>query len=277
MSTSKSRCLRGTALAVMVSMGVLVSGCTTMAPLSRDVSPVVGSPVTDNKTPYTVCLSALGAHPRANRPTLAIGQIMDKTGRRAFDNVNESSELTQGVSEMLISAFFKTKQVNLAERIDARIALAEQQLIDQKLIRNRIGPVDVAPAHFLILGALTELNYNIASGGARLYVAGIGGSRRTAVINVGLDLRVVDMRTLATVYVTSLQKQIRGFEHEAGVYRFFENQFVDFDAGEVRNEPLQLGVRSVAELAVYQILTEGLGLPAREHWGCQPGGEFPRE
>ena len=31
------------------------------------------------------------------------------------------------------------------------------------------------------------------------------------------------------------------------------------------------GVRSVVELATYQILTEGLSLPAKEHDGCEPG------
>lgn len=178
---------------------------------------------------------------------------------------------------MVISAFFKTRQVNLAERLDPRIALAEQQLIQQELIKSPAGVVNIAPSHFLVLGALTELNYNIHSGGERLFIAGIGASRRAAVINVGLDLRLVDINSLGTVYVTSLQKQIVGVEYEAGIFRFFGDRFVEFDAGQVRNEPLQLGVRSVVELAVYQVLTEGLGLPAEPYEGCEPGGGYPKE
>lgn len=127
----------------------------------------------------------------------------------------------------------------------------------------------VLPSHFVVLGALTELNYNISSGGTRLFVSGIGAGLRTAVINVGLDLRMVDIRTFRTVYVTSLQKQVVGYEVEAGIYRFFGNQLVEFDSGAVRNEPLQLGVRSVVEMGAYQLLTEGLGLPVPAGQECE--------
>ncbi|GAB1477724.1 holdfast anchoring protein HfaB [Paracoccaceae bacterium] len=264
-------------IAALVVTSLALGGCSSAFDVTQQTEPLVGPPVTDNVTPYSVCLTTLEKRPVNARPTFAIGQIIDKTGKSAYDEINNSTELTQGVSEMLISAFFKTGQVNLTERLDARIPLAEQQLVQQNLIQTPLGQVDVAPAHFLVLGALTELNYNIMSGGNRLHIAGIGGSRRVAVINVGIDLRLVDMRTLGTVYVTSLQKQIVGQEYEAGIYRFFGDQFVEFDSGRIRNEPLQLGVRSVVEMAAYQILTEGLGLPAEPYEGCTPGGDYPQQ
>jgi holdfast attachment protein HfaB len=262
-------------VAASIISAFMLMACTQAIEPERQIAPLVGPPVTDNVTPYTVCLAALAAKPMPHRPTVAVGHISDKTGKKAYDLINDSTELSQGVSEMVISAFFRTRQVNLAERLDPRVALAEQQMVDQNLIKRPARPIDVAPAHFLVLGALTELNYNIQSGGVRLYVAGVGGSRRFAVINVGLDLRLVDMSSLGTVYVTSLQKQIIGVETEAGIFRFFGDQFVEFDAGKVRNEPLQLGVRSVVEMAVYQILTEGLRLPAEPMRGCTPGGGYP--
>lgn len=274
MAYAHEKLRKGTAAALIST--IMLTACTQAIEPSKPVRPLVGPPVTDNVTPYSVCLAALAANPKQGRPTFAVGQISDKTGKMAYDLINDSTELTQGVSEMVISALFRTRQVNLAERLDPRVALAEQQLVQQDLIKRPARPVDVAPAHFLVLGALTELNYNIQSGGERLYVGGLGGSRRVAVINVGLDLRLVDMASFGTVYVTSLQKQIVGVETEAGIFRFFGDQFVEFDAGKVRNEPLQLGVRSVVELAVYQILTEGLGLPAEPRKGCAPGGGYPK-
>lgn len=264
------RKLAGTAIAAL-SFGA----CSPSIDAKSQTNPIVGPPVTNNSTPYTICLTELAKNPGLNRPTFAVGNITDKTGKRAYDAANDSTEVSQGTSEMVISAFYKTRQVNLAERLDPRIALSEQQLVQTNMIKRPIGEPDVAPAHFLVLGAVTELNYNIHSGGERLFVAGVGASRRAAVINVGLDLRLVDMKSLGTVYVTSLQKQIVGVEYETGIFRFFGDQFVEFDSGKVRNEPLQLGVRSVVELAVYQILTEGLGLPAIPYEGCQPGGEYP--
>lgn len=183
-------------LAAALVGGTTLGACSPATNSTQQASPLQGPPVTDNHTPYTVCLTALAANPAQNRPTVAVGLIADKTGKRAYDSLNDSTELTQGASEMMISAFFKTKQVNLAERLDPRVALAEQQLIEQKLIKKPARVVDVAPAHFLVLGALTELNYNIQSGGERFFIAGIGGSRRAAVINVGIDLRVVEVNML---------------------------------------------------------------------------------
>lgn len=251
-----------------------LAGCATMGHTASSaahvVNALVGSPVGTNDTPYSVCLTHLASNPVNNKPNLTIGEVTDKTGQKVYDGLSDSTALTQGVSEMLISAFYKTKQVGLTERLDVRVPLAEQQLLERGAISGHIAPMSVLPANFVVLGALTELNYNITSGGARLYVAGIGGQHRTAVINVGLDLRLVDVRSLRTVYVTSLQKQIVGHEIEAGVYRFFEHNLIEFDAGTVKNEPLQLGVRSVVELATYQILTEGLGFPAAKDPHCQP-------
>jgi curli production assembly/transport component CsgG/holdfast attachment protein HfaB len=61
--------------------------------------------------------------------------------------------------------------------------------------------------------------------------------------------------------VSSLQKQVLGYEVQANVFSFFGDYLVEFDAGRIQNEPLQLGVRAVVEMAVYQTLTDFLGLP----------------
>ena len=92
-------------------------------------------------------------------------------------------------------------------------------------------------------------------------MAGIGAGTRMAVVNVALDLRVVNSKNFSVAYVSSLQKQIYGYEVQADIFRFFDSTYVELEAGHVRNEPLQLGVRSVAEMAVYQIMTDFLRLP----------------
>ena len=56
------------------------------------------------------------------------------------------------------------------------------------------------------MGALTELNFNIVSEGARLSVSGIGGGGRTVVINVGLDVRVVNSQSFDVNYVVVAPK-----------------------------------------------------------------------
>lgn len=249
--------------------GLALSGCASIPPDlgSPGVKPAYSYAVTDNDTPYSQCLGGLSAlNVKTGRlPVFSVGEVADKTGQ--FDPDNNGRALTQGVSEMVISALYKTRKVHQVERLDLRIPLAEVKLSEQNRLSRKIADYGRLPASdFIIAGALTELNYNIVSGGAQLFIKGIGGGARTVVINVALDLRVIDARNFQVRYVSSLQKQIYGYEVEANVFRFFGNTLVEFDAGAVRNEPLQLGVRSVAEMAVYQIMTDFLGLPKGE--GC---------
>ncbi|MBU0581681.1 MAG: curli production assembly/transport component CsgG [Alphaproteobacteria bacterium] len=256
---------RAPMVAVLASV-LAASGCAGKMPpdlKSAGVRPAFSYAVTDNPTPYSQCLEAL-AHldVKATRlPVFSVGEISDKTGQ--IDPDNNSHALSQGVSEMVISALQKTRKVHQVERLDLRIPLAEVKLAEQKKLSRSEADYGKLPASdFIIVGALTELNYNIVSGGAQVFVNGIGGGGRTVIINVALDLRVIDARTFQIRYVSSLQKQIFGYEVEANVFNFFGNTLVELDAGAIRNEPLQLGVRSVAEMAVNQIMTDFLGLPA---------------
>jgi curli production assembly/transport component CsgG/holdfast attachment protein HfaB len=224
--------------------------------------------VTNNDTPYSTCLANLAHIKAVNLPTFSVGEVADKTGQYNNDANGNGHALTQGVSEMVISALAKTKKAYQVERLDLRIPLAELKLSEQgKLSRDLNGYGKLPASDFILVGALTELNYNIVSGGTQLFVKGIGGGSRMVVINVALDLRVVDSKTFKIRYVSSLQKQIYGYEVEANVFRFFGNTLIEFDSGLIRNDPLQLGVRSVVEMAVYQIMTEFIGLPEEQSCG----------
>lgn len=251
-------------LARAVPLALLaLGGCAPGAAIQSNVDPMIGAPVTNNDTPYSRCLADLSKVPGANLPTFAVGEVADKTGQFQATGNGTSTMLSQGVSEMVMSALYKGGKAKLVERYDLRIPLAQVKMAEQKLTgpQTAVPPGAIRGSDFVLVGALTELNYNIVSGGARLAVGGIGAGTRTVVINVGLDLRVVNSRTFEVPYVTSLQKQIVGFEVEANVFRFFGSQLVEFDAGMRKNEPVQLGVRSVVEMAVYQIMTDFLGLP----------------
>jgi curli biogenesis system outer membrane secretion channel CsgG len=224
----------------------MLAGCAGVAPGdATGVKPLVVYPVTSNDTPYSQCLRRLQTVPASNLPVFAVGEIADKTGQIAYYD-KAGNNLTQGAAEMVMSALYKTGKANLVERYDLRLPLAEVKLAEQ---------------NFILVGALTELNYNIVTGGVGLRIAGIGAGTRMAVVNVAMDLRVVNARNFSVAYVSSLQKQIYGYEVQADVFRFFDQTYVELEAGHVRNEPLQLGVRSVAEMAVYQIMTDFLRLP----------------
>lgn len=249
--------------ALCTGASLLLTGC--VPPTGEGVEPLYSYPVTSNPTPYSQCLQALRQVKVSNVPIFSVGEVADKTGQVNYEENGHA--LTQGVSEMVVSALYKTGKARLVERLDLRIPLAELKLAEQgRLSRTADTYVRLPASDFIIAGALTELNYNIISSGARLFVKGSGAGARSVVINVALDLRVINARDFTVPYVASLQKQIYGYEVEAGVFRFFGNTLVEFDAGAIRNEPIQLGVRSVVEMAVYQLMTDFLGLPVAP--GC---------
>ncbi len=74
-------------------------------------------------------------------------------------------------------------------------------------------------------------------------------------MNVGLDLRLVDTRTLEVVDVISYQKQIIGRQISAGVFDFFGTNIINVGGGDSALEPLQLAVRSVIERAVLEMVS----------------------
>lgn len=249
----------------LLATALVLGACGTGPYPSGGVKPNFSFPVTTNETPYSACLRSLSKVPGDNLPVFSVGEVADKTGQVQSESGSAySTVLSQGAAEMVMSALYKTNKVHLSERFDLRVPLAEMKMAEQGLLQAsgaaRKGAV--RGSDFVVVGALTELNYNIVSEGVQLAISGIGGGGRTVIINVALDLRVIDTRTFDVRYVATLQKQIYGYEVSANVFRFFGTRLVEFDAGRIQNEPLQLGVRSVVEMGVYQIMTDFLGMPS---------------
>jgi curli biogenesis system outer membrane secretion channel CsgG len=179
-----------------------------------------------------------------------------------------------------MSAFAKAG-VPLVERYDTSVSELELKYANSKLISDQPVPGGHAPADyrqimagqvpgsdFYIAGGITELNFNIRSNGVQ--AAGGGGNAAGAVgqvgassyvMNIGLDLRLVNTRTLEVVDVISYQKQIVAHEIGAGVFSMWHGNAVSIGAGEGAMEPLQLGVRSVIERAVVEMVANLYGMP----------------
>ena len=102
-------------------------------------------------------------------------------------------------------------------------------------------------------GHITEVNFNIQSGGGELSVNNAGGKGRIYTMNVGIDLRIVGSQTLKVYDTVSVQKQISGYEVGLDVFRFFNSDLWDVNAGAKNQEPLQLAVRMAIESALLDI------------------------
>ena len=83
-------------------------------------------------------------------------------------------------------------------------------------------------------------------------------------MNIGLDMRLVNTRTLEVVDVISYQKQIVGHEVSAGLFDFLNGNVFDVSGGSGALEPTQLAVRSLIERATVEMAANLYGMPGPE-------------
>lgn len=229
----------------------------------------LGPAVRDNVTPMEGVLACFARKLNASgrRPlVIGVGDIKDFTGRYS---INEGSVVTQGGSLMLFSALGKLGgTVRIAERFDPTIAERELGYMDRRQLGN--GQVQEANGQkvpwlpyyggtiqvsdYYIAGGISEVNFNISSGGAEASINNIGAKRRTYTQSVAVDLRIVDTKTLLVVDAISLSKQFSGYEVGANTFRFFGLGLIDINVGQKGQEPLQLGIRAAIEEAAVRLV-----------------------
>jgi curli biogenesis system outer membrane secretion channel CsgG len=262
---------------------LMLAGCVspTAGPDGLYARPMGDAPVTANPTPYSPALVCLGNFARSRNlraPRIAVGRISDYTGKEESDG--SGRKLTQGASLMAISALAKAG-APLVERFDTSVSELELKYANNKLITDapdsnpeapspfrRINSGQVPGSDFYLVGGITELNYNIRSHGVdanvgELKTTGYKGQAgaRLYVMNIGLDLRLVNTRTLEVVDVISYQKQIVGSEISAGIFKIFQGTAIDVSGGAGGLEPLQLGVRAMIERGVLEMMANLYGAP----------------
>jgi curli biogenesis system outer membrane secretion channel CsgG len=174
--------------------------------------------------------------------------------------------------------------VPLVERYDTSVSELELKYANSKLISDhpiaggaspaefrRIMAGQVPGSDFYLAGGITELNFNIASNGLNADAGGTNtldpkGSlgATTYIMNIGLDLRLINTRTLEVVDVISYQKQILAHQVGIGLVKVWNGAAGDISVGEGGLEPLQLGVRAVIERAAVEMVANLYGMPGPE-------------
>jgi curli biogenesis system outer membrane secretion channel CsgG len=237
---------------------------------------LIGPAVRDNRTPMDAALGCFAGTLIASRPAqqrplvIGVGDVRDYTGKYS---INEGSAITQGGALMVSSALGKLGgAVRLAERFDPVIAERELGYTDHRQLGDGqahdvtgttgSGKVpwlpyfggSIAASDYYIVGGITELNYDIRSGGIETGVSSIGPKARTYTESVAIDLRIVDTRTLLVLKTVSLTKQFTGYEVGFNIFRFFGSDLFDINLGAKGQEPLQLGVRAALEEATMKLV-----------------------
>lgn len=271
--------VRGVAL---ISMASALSACVNVkhqTVADDEAAVVLGSGVRTNRTPLDLAFKCYGRlmAVAAERPlSVGVGEVRDYTGKYSDQ---EGSAITQGASPMVFSALFKLGgAVQVHERFDTRVAELELAMMEKRRLgTGEPHQIDgqtvpwmpyfggsVLKSSYYIVGGITELNYNIQSGGAEFRIGQTGPKARTYTMSVAADLRLVNTETLVVESAVSVQKQITGYEVGFDMFRFFGDgagsNLVDISAGTKNQEPLQLGVRSVLELGTLQLIHDLSGV-----------------
>ena len=271
--------------ALPLATALLLSACASpvAGPSGRYATPIGNAPVTSNPTPYSTALFCLADYARRYdlpSPRMAVGRISDYTV-----SADGGRQITGGASLMATSALAKAG-ARIVERYDTSVSELELRYANTKLIGDlapdaksaedtqyrRILAGQVPGSDFYIVGGITEVNYNIRSGGFE-----VGGAEadtetplsgavgyRTFVMNIAMDLRLIQTTTLEVVDVVSYQKQIIGREISAGVFDFLNGNVFDISAGSSGTEPVQLAVRALVERATIEFMANLYGAPGPE-------------
>ncbi|MCH8466169.1 MAG: hypothetical protein LAT78_06320 [Roseinatronobacter sp.] len=228
-----------------------------MKPSNRDVDLVEGPPIVDVITSFDEALSCMQGRISPSL-TFAVGQIPDNTGKEQHNDGGTGRFVTQGASDIVQSALFKTG-VTLLNRREMSIILGEGQW----------GIRDVramTPTNFYISGSINSLDF-IPGGGSFLSVGGVGPRYRQNRILIALDLSVTNTQNGQIVASIPLQKQI--FADELGITsaRIFGTTLIDFDAGAQQREAVNFALRQMLYFATFELLSQMM--PARTYAECR--------
>lgn len=265
---------RAKAPAAALASALALTGCISpvAGPGGNYTSPIGGSPVTANPTPYSkglVCMGHFARQSQVRAPRIAVGRILDYTGKA---DIEGGRRVTQGGSLMAMSALAKAGAV-LVERFDTSVAELDLKYKNNKLVGEngnfaKIHAGSIPGSDFYLVGGITELNYNIRSVGGEAFGGDLDATDakgtlggKMFVINVGLDLRLVKTDTLEVFDVISYQKQIIGRELSLGIFDFANGNVFDVGVGGRAQEPIQLAVRSVIERASLEMMANLYGAP----------------
>lgn len=282
------RLVRGAASAALLLSLAACASQSVRRPGPESAPIVRGPAITDNSTllePMYACYrDALRGARRSpgsdpGPMSISVGEVRDYTGK---SSINEGAALTQGGTLMVMSALGRlAPAVRIHERFDPRVGELELIYADRRQLGDGRaygvpGPVPgqmqrvpwlpyaggtIMRSRYFIVGGITELNWNVQSGGAEGLVNGAGASARVFTASIAADLRIVDTSSLVVLRTVSLQKQVTGHEVGLNIFRFFGSRLFDISAGLRNQEPIQLAVRATLEIGVLELLASVSGVP----------------
>ena len=257
-------------------LAACLGACATSGNPPSPVRPLVGPNEQVIETNFTPALECVASHVRSESfppPRIAVGHITDLTGATDYF---AGRRITQGAALMAMTALADSG-MRVIERFDMGVIEVELNYAQNGLVRDssrKLREVEAGQlegADLYIVGGITEFNPNIRSSAAELSIDGVGEEDGFGVIggnsftiDVGIDLRLVDVRSSEVLSVRSFRKQVIGRERSAGVFEFLGGNIVDINAGQRAMEPVQTAVRTMVDRAVFEFVSALYNIPASQ-------------
>ena len=249
-------------LAIGLLIGGAAGGETPPPPVTevmQDMEAVLAAPETIlmSETNITTASQLLAALPEPKeRIPISIYAVTDSTGQFKADGGASSTVVTQGSTEMLITALQRSRQFTILDRVRFGDLMNEQNLISSSRIAPGQGPElgALTGANYMITGSITEYQVSKETGGIGLVIAGKGGSTEYAKASVALDLRVINLTTGEVIWAESLKGEIIGEKVGLQLFSFLGKNIVEFETGQGKQQVINLVVRTLLEEAVFKLV-----------------------
>jgi curli production assembly/transport component CsgG len=244
----------------------LLSGCAVIHSTGlTEVDPTVTSQRAGVKKEF----DSIPAPANGKPVSVAVYSFADKTGqRRPQANVASlSTAVTQGAETFLIQALQNVgggKWFEVVERVGIDNLTKERTIIRQ--MREAYEGANAKPlmpmqfAGMILEGGLVGYDTTTNSGGAGMRIFGIGKQTQWSQDTVTVSLRAVSVNTGKVLATVTVQKTILSTSDSMTALKFFDagTQAFEAEAGLTINEPGTYAVKAAVEMAVVELIKEGV-------------------
>lgn len=187
-----------------------------------------------------------------DKKAVAVFEIPDKTGEITE---NRSSLVSQGATDMLITALKRSRQFKILDRVNDNSIKQEQDLQKNNLLAAGDNPKlnQLTGADYFITGAVSEYQVNKKTGGMGISIAGLGGFNEYAVATTAIDLRMIDSTTGEVIWSRSLRDEIKGKKVNLQSFSFMGDNIVELETGTGKQKVINLILRTLIEEGVFEL------------------------
>ncbi len=201
---------------------------------------------------------------------VGVYKFRDQTGqyKQVENGSSWSTAVTQGATTILLKSLEDSKWFTPIERENVSNLLNERQIIrSTRKQYNAQGQstneADVLPpllfAGIILEGGVISYDSNIVTGGMGARYFGTGASSKYREDRITIYIRAVSTsngKILKTIYIS---KTILSQAISASVFRYVDvKKLLEVEVGITQNEPKQLAVKEAIDLAVENLITEGI-------------------